>query len=348
MRYIKDKNILVTGGTGTFGQGIVRRLLDYEPAVVRVFSRDEDKQHQLLSELGGFSNIRFFIGDVRDKDRLYRAMEDVDIVFHAAAMKHVYLCEYNPFEAVKTNVMGTQNVIDVALERGVSKVLFTSSDKATSPTNAMGASKLLAEKLITAANFYRGKKKTIFASVRFGNVIGSRGSAIHTFLKQIKEGGPVTITDSRMTRYIMSQSQAVDLVLKAADMATGGEVFVLKMEALEVRTLINVLIRKYAPHFGHDPADISVIEVGAKAGEKLYEELLSEDEKERAFETDNMFIIPPSFREFLQEAVDYPNAREARNAICASRDAELLSEVEIERLLDAQINHSNETIFSFD
>lgn len=348
MRSIKGKKILVTGGTGTFGRGIVKRLLDYEPAVVRVFSRDEDKQHHLLSELGGFTNVRFFIGDVRDKDRLHRAMEDVDVVFHAAAMKHVYLCEYNPFEAVKTNVMGTQNVIDVALERGVSKVLFTSSDKATNPTNAMGASKLLAEKLVTAANFYRGKKKTVFASVRFGNVIGSRGSAIHTFLRQIKEGGPVTITDSRMTRYIMSQGQAVDLVLKAADLATGGEVFVLKMEALEVRALINVLIRKYASHFGHDPADIRVVEVGAKAGEKLYEELLTEDEKERALETDDMFIVPPSFREFLRENAGYPNARKAQNAVCASRDAKLLSEAEIEKLLDAQINHSSETIFSFD
>ena len=197
--FFKDKKILVTGGTGSFGSAIVKRLLDYQPEVVRIISRDEDKQYRLSNALKKHKNVRFLIGDICDKERLLRAMEHIDIVFHAAALKHVLSCEYNPFEATKVNVFGTQNVIDAALERGVSKVIFTSTDKAVNPVSAMGASKLMAEKLISSANFYKGTKETVFSSVRFGNVVGSRGSALNLFIDQIKNGGPVTITDNNMT-----------------------------------------------------------------------------------------------------------------------------------------------------
>lgn len=190
----KDKKIIVTGGTGSIGSEIVRRVLQYDPEVVRILSRDESKQFELEQEIGDLENVRFLIGDVRDKDRLNRAFEDVDIVFHAAAMKHVPACEYNPFEAVKTNVVGTQNVIDAALDNGVGKVIAISTDKAASPINTMGATKLLAEKQIIDANFYKGHRKTVFSCVRFGNVMGSRGSVIPLFEKQIKNGGPVTVT----------------------------------------------------------------------------------------------------------------------------------------------------------
>jgi len=186
MDLFKNKKILITGGTGSIGQEIVREVLKHEPAVVRILDIDETKQFELQQEYEDYENIRFLLGDIRDKERLYRAIEDIDIVFHTAALKHVQACEYNPFEAVKTNVIGTQNLIDVAIDEEVEKVIFTSSDKAVNPTNVMGATKLLAERLITSANYYKGARKTVFSSVRFGNVLGSRGSVIPLFKNQIE------------------------------------------------------------------------------------------------------------------------------------------------------------------
>jgi len=173
---IRDKKILITGGTGTLGKALLNEILKYDPKVVRIFSRDEAKQFDLQFELSGYKNTRYLLGDVRDKERLMRAMEEIDIVFHTAALKHVPSCEYNPFEGVKTNIIGTQNVIDAALYNRVNKVIYTSSDKAISPTNTMGATKLVAERLVSAADYYKGSAKTVFCAVRFGNVMGSRGS----------------------------------------------------------------------------------------------------------------------------------------------------------------------------
>ena len=287
----KNKKVIVTGGTGSIGSEIVRRVLQYDPEVVRILSRDESKQFDLEQELGTRKNVRFLIGDVRDKDRLNRAFEDIDIVFHVAAMKHVPACEYNPFEAVKTNVVGTQNVIDAAFDNNVGKVIAISTDKAASPINTMGATKLLAEKLIIDANFYKGHRKTVFSCVRFGNVMGSRGSVIPLFEKQIKNGGPVTVTDPEMTRFMMTIPQAVDLVFKATKMTQGGEIFIFKMPVVKLGDMANVMINNLAPIYGYKPEDIQIDTIGIRNGEKMYEHLMNEEEARYAYEAEDMFVV---------------------------------------------------------
>lgn len=289
----KDKNIIVTGGTGSIGSEIVRRILKYKPKVVRILSRDETKQFELEQELGDLENIRFLIGDIRDKYRLKRAFEGIDIVFHAAAMKHVPACEFNPFEAVQTNVIGTQNLVDAAIENEVEKVIAISTDKAASPINTMGATKLLAEKLIIDANYYKGHRKTVFSCVRFGNVMGSRGSVIPLFEKQIQRGGPVTITDPEMTRFMMTIPQAVDLVFKATKLARGGEIFIFKMPVIKLGDLAQVMIWNLAPKYGYKPESIQVNTIGIRNGEKMYEHLMNEEEARYAYETEDMFIVIP-------------------------------------------------------
>src|SRR3989338_5094048 len=227
---LKNKTVLVTGGTGSIGSEIVRQLLKTKARQIRIFSRDEHKQHELQNELGGDTRLRFLIGDIRDKERMDFAFQDVDIVFHAAALKHVSVCEYNPFEAVKTNIIGTQNVIENALRHNVEKVLAISTDKAADPGSVLGASKLMMERLVTAANATIGGKRTRFASVRFGNVLNSRGSVIPIWKKQIDEGKDVTITDLRATRFLMQIPDAVRLVFAALEHMQGGEIFVLKID----------------------------------------------------------------------------------------------------------------------
>ena len=299
MSIFKNKKILVTGGTGSLGKELVRHLLKNEqPETVRVFDVDETEQFEFQHELKGYEDTtRFLLGDVRDKERLARAVEDVDIIFHTAALKHVMACEYNPFEAVKTNILGMQNVIDVAIDNNVGKVIFTSSDKAVNPSNTMGATKLLAEKLMTSANFYKGDRDCVFSSVRFGNVMGSRGSVIPLFKQQIKAGGPVTITDPTMTRFMMSMSQAVELVLKSVDMAQGGEVFIFKMPTVNISDLAEVLIEGMAPKYGCSSEDIGTKIIGTIPGEKMYEELMTEDEAARSLEREDMFIITPEIKD---------------------------------------------------
>lgn len=291
----KGKKILITGGTGTIGKQLTRRLLKEEPSVIRIFSRDEFKQFEMAQEYQKYtSQLRFLIGDVRDQQRLIRAMEEIDYVFHCAAMKHVPACEYNPFEAVQTNVIGTQNVIQAAIENKVKKVLFTSTDKAISPTNTYGATKLTAERLISAAEFQKGAKSTVFSSVRFGNVMGSRGSVIPLFKKQILEQRKITITDPNMLRYMMTPGQAIELILKANKLAKGGEVFVLKMPLIRMGDLAEVVIEEIKAQYGITEK-ISIEEIGLRPGEKRFEELMTDDEVSISYETEEMFVITPQF-----------------------------------------------------
>lgn len=322
----QDKNILVTGGTGSIGSEIVRKVLQYEPRVVRILSNDENGLFNLEQGLQNYSNIRFLVGDVKDKERLRRAVEGIDFIFHAAALKHVPLCEYNPFEAVKTNVLGTQNIIEVAMEEEVEKLIVISTDKAVNPINVMGATKLLAERLTVSANYYKGWRKTVFSCVRFGNVLDSRGSVVPLFKEQIKAGGPVIITDPDMTRFVMSISKAVDLVLKAAEIARGGEIFIFKMPALRIGDLAEVMVEELAPRRGYGSETIKVEISGKRAGEKIYEELLTEDEAMNASETKDMFIITQAAEKQESQKI---SAREYRS----DKGAILLTKEEIKEML---------------
>ena len=279
----KNKTVLVTGGTGSFGKEFIRVLLEeYKPAKVIVFSRDELKQHEM--RIAGFDqpNLRYFIGDVRDLARLRRAMHGVDVVVHAAALKQVPACEYNPMEAIKTNILGTSNVVDAALEVGVSKVLALSTDKAVNPVNLYGATKLAAEKLTVQSNAYSGDRPTRFSCVRYGNVVGSRGSVVPLFLRQ-REEGKVSITDERMTRFWLSLEQGVRFVLRSIEQMQGGEVFVPKLPS----TTIIDLAQTIAP-------DAKVEVIGIRPGEKLHEVLISEDEARSTLELEDMYVIQPA------------------------------------------------------
>jgi UDP-N-acetylglucosamine 4,6-dehydratase len=280
----KDQVILVTGGTGSFGKKFIEIMLEeYQPAKLIIFSRDELKQHEM--RVGGFDHpsLRYFLGDVRDYDRLRRAMNGVDSVVHAAALKQVPACEYNPMEAIKTNILGSSNVIEAALDTGVKKVLALSTDKAVNPVNLYGATKLSAEKLFVQSNAYAAGSPTRFACVRYGNVIGSRGSVIPLFLQQRENGAVLTITDDRMTRFWLSLEQGVRFVIRAIEEMHGGEVFVPKIPS----TRITDVAQAIAPE-----ARIEVI--GIRPGEKLHEVLIHEDEARAAVELEDMYVIQPA------------------------------------------------------
>ena len=294
--YYKGKKILVTGGSGSIGHKIVEELLKYDVDVVRVFDNNETALFDLEQDLNS-SKIRLFVGDIRNSKRLKMAFKDVDIVFHAAAYKHVPLCEYNPVDAVETNVGGTQNIIEAANYCGVEKVVLISTDKAVSPVNVMGATKLLAERLMISSNAYSGYDGTKFSCVRFGNVLNSRGSVIPVFKKQIKKGGPITITDEEMTRFIMHIHEAAKLILNAGEISEGGEIFILKMPAVKVTDLAEAMVEYYAPKYGFNVEDIDVKIIGKRIGEKLNEELMTADETLFAEETEDLFIIRKEINE---------------------------------------------------
>jgi FlaA1/EpsC-like NDP-sugar epimerase len=291
--YFGDKVILVTGGTGSIGSEIVRKLANYPVKQLRVLSRGEYKQFMLERAFKDQpkGRISFLIGDVRDRDRVFLAAEGVDMIFNAAAMKHVHLCEFNPFEAIKTNVYGTQNLVDAARAYNVEKFVHVSTDKAAMPVNVMGATKLLAEKIVISAEQYKGKHKTVFCAVRFGNVFASRGSVVPLFIEQIKKGGPVTLTHKDMTRFMMSIPQAAELMLKSAYYSKGGELFILKMPVMRIEDMARGMIEIFAPKYGHDPKKIKIEITGKREGEKIYELLLTDGEAEDIYENEDMFCI---------------------------------------------------------
>jgi UDP-N-acetylglucosamine 4,6-dehydratase (inverting) len=288
---LQKKSILITGGTGSFGKKFTEIVLNkYNPQKVIIYSRDEFQQDLMKKQFNEkypdkVSKLRFFIGDVRDKDRLYRAFKGVDYVIHAAAMKQVPACEYNPFEAIKTNIHGAQNVIDAALDRGVKKVVALSTDKAVNPINLYGGTKLVSDKLFISANAYRGEEGTVFSVVRYGNVAGSRGSVIPFFKSIIENGGnELPITDFEMTRFWITLEGGVDLVFKALDESKGGETYISKIPSFKITDLAKAM-----------KEDVKIKEVGIREGEKLHEVMITKDDSRNTYEYKNHYIIYPHF-----------------------------------------------------
>jgi len=286
---LNGKNILITGGTGSFGKKFLEMIFKrYKPNKVIIYSRDEFKQSVMRAEYANkvdMSKVRFFIGDVRDKDRLYRAFEGVDYVIHAAAMKQVPTCEYNPFEAIKTNIHGAQNVIDAALDKGVKKVVALSTDKAVNPINLYGGTKLVSDKLFVAANAYSGEKGTRFSIVRYGNVAGSRGSIIPIFKNIIEKGNDeLPITDFRMTRFWITLEQGVELVFKALEESKGGETYISKIPSFNIVDLAKAML-----------PSAKLTEIGIREGEKLHEVMVTKDDSRMTYEYEKHYIIYPNF-----------------------------------------------------
>ncbi|MBU2540207.1 polysaccharide biosynthesis protein [Patescibacteria group bacterium] len=329
---LKNKKILITGGAGSVGNALIKKLLKYDVNVIRIFDLSENEISKIRSAFINEKRLRYLIGDVKDLNRLKTAMEGIDIVIHLAAMKHVYACEYNPFEAIKTNIEGLQNVIDCARNENVEKVIFSSTDKAARPLSVMGITKLMGEKLVSLAEFYKGNKRTLFASVRFGNVIGSNGSVIPLFKKQIKEGGSIIVTDKEMTRFVITMDEAVDLICKAIKFVKGGESFVWKMKTLKVVDLAQAMINRYS-----NGKEIKTIIAGKGEGEKMHEHIMSDEELSRAIEMDNLYVIFPM--------VDYSNVRNKyqdtkliENPVIASNMGQHISQEEINKLLETEID----------
>ena len=282
MSILQGKSVMVTGGTGSFGRRFVKTVLaEHDPARIAILSRDELKQYEMAQEFGGDPRIRFFLGDVRDADRLWRAFDGVQVVVHAAALKQIPAAEYNPFEAIKTNINGAQNVIDAALDRKVERVIALSTDKASSPINLYGATKLVSDKLFVAANSYVGDKPTRFAVVRYGNVAGSRGSVIPHF-KRLAPTGVLPVTDERMTRFWITLAQGVNFVVDSLGRMSGGELFVPKLPSMRVVDLA----RAIAP-------DARIEFVGVRPGEKLHEQMISPDDARRTIDAGAYFVIQP-------------------------------------------------------
>ena len=280
----EGKTILITGGTGSLGQALTKKLLTLDADTIRIFSRNESKQIEMESKFED-NRLRFFVGDVRDTDRLYSALEDVDVVFHAAALKHVPKIEYNPFESIKTNVIGSQNIIDNSLRQDVEKVICVGTDKAVSPLNTYGATKLLMEKLFVSANNYVNpeKHKTKFVAVRYGNVLGSSGSVIPKFISLIKQKKSLTITDSQMTRFTITMNEALDFILNAAKIGKGSEIFIPKLKSYDMSILLDTLSDLY----GDLKHDIT----GIRPGEKLHETLINHDEIRYTWDIENMYML---------------------------------------------------------
>lgn len=297
----KNKNILITGGTGSFGKACVKHLLKYhKPASIRIFSRDEFEQWRMARLFKNHHKrlLRFLIGDIRDKNRLLRATVGADVIIHAAALKQVPVCEYNPIEAIKTNIWGAINIIDAALDNDVEKIIALSTDKASQPINLYGATKLCSDKLFIQANNYRGRRKTRFSVVRYGNVLASRGSVISIFLKQAKTG-ILTITDKKMTRFCITPKQAVQFTLSSFTIMQGGELFIPKIPSIKIIDLARAIVPK---------AKIKII--GLRPGEKLHESLISKDEAINTYDIGDRYMIKPAQLTLWND--NYPKYRKKR------------------------------------
>lgn len=315
----KNQTILITGGCGTIGKELLRQFSAIRDiGQLIVLDNNESALFLLKEQFRDRDDIFFYLCDVRDLDALKSRFRGVDIVIHTAAYKHVVLCEQSPGEAIQTNILGVSNIIRAASDNKVRKAIFTSSDKAVNPTSVMGTSKLMGERLFSAANV--DSNQTIFASTRFGNVLGSHGSVIPIFHEQIKNGGPVTLTDERMTRFIMSIRQSVNLVINSIGLANGGEVFVTKMPTISIKILAEVMIEVLAPRYGHHPKDIAIVNIGSKPGEKLYEELMTSEEIRRTIELEEYFVVKPAILGNFKE-VEYNYTGQISGSVSKAYDS---------------------------
>ncbi len=335
---LESQFIVVTGCCGSVGSALIHKLLTdekYASCHVVGLDNNEDGVFQIEEKWKGSTRGRFYVADVRDQKALRQRFADADVVLHCAALKHVYQCEKAPSEAVNTNVLGVEAVITAARDAGVRRVLFTSSDKAVNPTNVMGTSKLMGERLITAANA-SSHDGAIFASARFGNVLGSRGSVVEVFRRQIASGGPVTLSSPEMTRFVMSIDQAVDLLLESVGLARGGEVFITKMPVISIKDLAEVMIERMAMVCGYLPGDIKIHETGPRPGEKMYEELLTAEETRRTIELKDFFVVKPAFTAVYSRISYEYNAALKRSVErpYISSEEEKLSKQEIYTLLN--------------
>jgi FlaA1/EpsC-like NDP-sugar epimerase len=325
------KKVLVTGACGTIGREIVDQLAKTAVSEIRGLDNNETELFFLREAFRNDGRVRTALGDVRDSRRVTDLAEGADIILHSAALKHVILCEETPSDAIQTNVIGTQNVIEAAFRCGVGRVIFTSSDKAVNPTNVMGSTKLVGERLMTAADFKSAGKGPVFATVRFGNVLGSRGSVVPIFRRQIAAGGPVTITDASMTRFVMSIEDAVSHVISSAELAVGGEVFVMKMPSIAIADLAAVMSEVLSPG-----REVPIEVIGSKPGEKLYEELTTEEEVRRTIEIDEFLVVTPALKRIDSDpAYGYLRRKGALAAVRPYRSVSerLLSRAELKQML---------------
>jgi FlaA1/EpsC-like NDP-sugar epimerase len=332
--FYKGSRVAVLGGAGSVGRELVAQLLKLGVSLVRALDNNESGLFDLEQQHLNNKHLQVFITDIRDQAKLEQMFDGIDYVFHGAALKHVPLCEHSPFDAVQTNIIGVQNVIEAANKRNVKKVIFTSSDKAVNPTNVMGTSKLMGERLMTAANVLNESQSlTICASTRFGNVACSSGSVIPTFVNQITSGSSITLTHKEMTRFVMTLQEAVNLVLSSLVMAKGGEVYVTKMPVLKITDLAEVIIEMVAPRFNLSPADVRITEIGPRPGEKLYEELMNDEEIRHAYELDDFYVILPAIRN-VYDGIEYDSPLGKRiNKSYTSATIELMSKQEIKSFL---------------
>ena len=327
---LKGKKILVTGGSGSIGKELVKKSLSEGASLVRIFSNDENALYETELEFSG-KNIEYVIGDIRNSETVNSIVKDIDIIFHTSALKHVDRCELNPFEAVTVNTIGTYNVCKSAIRESVSKVINISTDKAVNPIGVLGATKLLSEKLISAESFHN-KSKTIFSSVRFGNVLQTRGSIVPRIENQIKNGGPITLTDKNMKRFFMTKKQSVDLILKATEYAKGGETFVLKMPLISLNDLFDVMKKIIAPKYNLNSNTIKTKIIGIRPGEKITEYLLTDFELENVLETKDFFIMPSMFDSVTSKK--YKNAKKPKNIKNYFDNLKPISKLEIKKMLN--------------
>jgi len=325
--YLRGKSILITGGSGSIGESITKKALLDKAKLIRVFSNDENSLYEMESEYGDHKNIEYVIGDIQNEETISEIVKGIDIIFHAAALKHVDRCELNPIETINVNIIGTKNIAKAAQKENVKRMILISTDKAVNPIGVMGATKLLGEKLISAEASH--KSNTIFASVRFGNVFNTRGSILPRIEKQIANGGPITLTDPGMKRFFMTKDAAVNLIISATTLAKGGETFVLKMPLIRLEDLFEAMKEILSSKYGHKPSQIKTKIIGTRPGEKLVEYLLTRFEMENVLETKDFFIIPP-----LNKSVKtYSNAKKPKNPQSYFKEMKTLSKKEIISIL---------------